>query len=285
MVPQANQLAFPRRWTLVAVAFTLLVGCQTIEPCLVRKMATPSNDRNWRAEQAILATAEFEGDQVTVRNIRNCSYVTEDVFIVDHYDKTFDLNDLESVDFIVVPFKGVPAVAHTFQSFGFGNGDYLAVSVEVRLEEGESYSLSGGMARQFELMYVVADERDVIQLRTKHRKNDVYVYRVRASRERIRDVFVDMLQRVNKLAEEPEFYHTLTNNCTNNPARHINRLYPGRIPPSIGLALPGLSDRLAYDLGLLETDVSFEETRRRARIDNVASRRLDGTDFSNRILR
>jgi hypothetical protein len=146
--------------------------------------------------------------------------LSENDYIVRHYDKTFDLNRLDSVDFLVVPFKEAPNLAHTMLSFGFGGNDYLVVSVEARMEEGQSYSPVKGLMRQYELMYVVADERDVIPLRTKHRDVDVYLYRTRATPEQARMLLVDMMARVNKLAFEPEFYDTFTNNCTTNIVPH-----------------------------------------------------------------
>jgi len=247
------------------------------------KVMQPSNYRNWSPDQALLPSAEFEGDRVTVRNIRNCKYLPDGSYVVGHYDKTFDLNRLSSVDFIVVPFPPAPALAHTMLSFGFEDREYLAVSVEVRKEKGESYDVLKGTMRQYELMYVVGDERDLIKLRTNCRGDDVYLYRTRASRQQVRDLFVDIIERVNQLTVEPEFYDTLTNNCTTSIMRHVNRLVPDRVPYDPRVIFSGYSDRLAYDLGLLDTDLSFAETKRRARINELARRYADSPDFSARI--
>ena len=244
----------------------------------------PSNARDWSPDQAVLATADFKRDRVEVRNIRNCTYLTADDYVVDHYDKTFDLDDLETVDFVMVPFKGAPALAHTLLSFGFAGGDYLAVSVEVRKERGETYSVVGGLLQQFEIMYVVADERDAVRLRTDYRHDDVYVYRARATPKQVRALFVDVMKRVNELAKKPEFYDTLTNNCTTNIARHINSLAPDRVPTDPRILLPGYSDRLAYDLGLLETDLPFAQAKKQARVASADSRAAAG-DFSQAIRR
>ena len=143
----------------------------------------PSNYRTWIPAQAVLATAELRGDSLTVRNIRNSQYLNADDYVVRYHDKTFDLRKLRSVDFVTVPFQDSPTLAHTMLSFGFDDGDFLAVSVEARYEEGETYSPVKGALRQYELIYVVADERDVIVLRAKHRKDDVYLYRTRATPE------------------------------------------------------------------------------------------------------
>ncbi len=245
----------------------------------------PSNHRQWEHDQAVLPRAVFHGDRVTVQNIRNCNYFTTDDYIVHHYDRTFDLRDLESVDFIMVPFAETPALGHTMMSFGFAGGDYLCVSVEIRKEKGERYGPLRGFFNQYELMYVLGDERDLIGLRANHRLDDVYVHRTRATPEQARELFADVMQRVNKLAEEPEFYNTLTNNCTTNIRNHINRLSPDRVPYDYRVLLPGYSDELAYDLGLLATDGPFSAARRRARVTRQAFMHRGDPDFSVAIRR
>lgn len=294
-----------RLWVGILLSLCLISswGCASLS---APSLGMPSNDRDWRPELATLATAEFDGDLVHVKNIRNCSYLTEDVYVVDHYDKTFDLNRLTGVDFIIVPFNLVPSLAHTMLSFEFDapsstdadpssprspqtspalDKEYVAVSAEARLERGESYSPLKGSARQFEMMYVIADERDVLRLRTEHRKVDVYVHRVRADPQRVRNLFVHVLERANQLADRPEFYDTITNNCTNNIVRHINTLRPGRIPWDPRMVLPGMSDQLAYELGLLDTTRSFSELKREAHINAAARRAAHLPDFSMAIRR
>ena len=243
----------------------------------------PSNARNWSPDQAILPYADIQGSQVKVHNVRNCAYHATDHYEVRHYDKSYDLEKLRSVDFIVVPFSGMPTLAHTFLSFGFEGDEYLAISVEIRKEQGEGYSAVGGLTNDYEIMYVVGDERDLIGLRSNFRLDDVYIYRARASRQQVRAVFLDMLERTNQLAEKPEFYNLLTNNCTTNVARHVNSISPDRVPLDYRVLLPGYSDRLAYDLGLLETDESFERTKQQARANRLAYIYRDSPEFSARI--
>jgi hypothetical protein len=283
---------------LAAVILATLLGCRTpglpiqssggllgSSPTILEESLFPSNHRNWSPDLAVLPFAEFEGDRVRVHNIRDCIYESDNDYVVNYYDKTFDLGEVSSVDFLTVPFNGAPSLAHTMLSFGFSNGDHLGVSVEARLEEGESYSPIAGGLRQFELMYVVASERDLIVRRTKHRHVDVYLYPTIATPEQARAIFVDVMQRANQLYVQPEFYDTLTNNCATNIARHANRLRPGRVPYDFRILLPGLSDQLAYDLGLLRTNASFAATKRRSRITAVANRYADDRDFSLRIRR
>jgi len=246
-------------------------------------MTAPSNHRDWSPDQAVLPYAEMGNRFAKIHNIRYCDYRTTEDYTVRHYDKTYDLNKLDSIDFIVVPFRELPQLAHTMLSFGFQNEEYVCVSVEVRKENHEKYAALTGMLNQFEIMYVVGDERDLIKLRTNYRLSDVYVYRVRAAPEQARAMFTDVMNRVNKLAAAPEFYNTLTNNCTNNIVRHINNLAPNRVPWDLRVLLPGRSDEYAYDLGLLATDDSFEETKLKARVNYLANRHADAPDFSQKI--
>jgi len=285
---------------LLGLVFAVL-GCSPVTPNLAKvlpdeqwlpslelnhdlfKALKPSNDRDWSPDQAVLATAEFHGEEVTVRNIRHITYRTLDDYDVAHYDKTCDLRKLTSVDFIVVPFNDMPNVGHTMLSFGFEDRDYLGVSVEIRKERGEKYGPLRGFLRQYELIYVVADEQDLLLRRVLLDRSDVYVYRTRATPEEARALFMDVMQRVNKLAAAPEFYDTLTNNCTTNIRNHINHLLPDRVPYDYRVLLPGHSDRLADDIGLLRTDASVEQTRACARINYLAYLHRDDPAFSVKI--
>lgn len=243
----------------------------------------PSNDRDWTPDQQRLAWAEIEGRQVRVHNIRHARYRSVDDYDVAWEDRSYDLDRLRSAWFVVEPFGDRKGPAHTLMSFGFDREDYLAISVEIRKEKGEEFSPWKGLVRQYELMYVIGDERDLIQLRTNHRRDQVFLYPVRAPRERIEQMFVGMLRRANRLREKPEFYNTLTNTCTTNIVQHVNELVPGRVPFSYKVLLPGYSDELAYDLGLIDTGLPFPEAQRYFRIDDDAQGLGDRQDFSTRI--
>ncbi len=267
----------------------LLLGYCTTSCRGLQKIAAPSNVRNWDPDQSLLAYAEFHGSEITVHNIRHCRYFDEDTYVVDHYDDTLNLDDLTAVDFFMVPFEGMPSLAHTMLSFEFqppaGKPKHLVVSVETRKEEGETYAAWKGSARQYEMMYVVADERDVVQLRTNHREEDVYLYRTTATPEQGRRLLVDVMGRVNELASRPEFYDTITNNCTTNIVRHINRIKPNRLSYDVRILLPGYSDKLAYDEGLIVHHGTFEETKMAAHINRRALSLAARDDFSRAIRR
>ena len=180
-------------------------------------------------------------------------------------------------------YPGYVGAAHAFLSFGFENDEYVAVSIEIRKEKGETFSAYKGLLQQYELMYVLADERDVVKLRSNYRKDQVYVYPIRTSKEKARAVFVSMLERTNKLHEKPEFYNTFTNTCTTNIMRHANEISPGRIPFRLEVLFPANSDKLAYTLGLIDTDLSFEEARKKFNINERALKYADSPDFSVKI--
>lgn len=231
----------------------------------------PSNDRDWTADQAVLPSAQIDGPLVTIRNIRNFRYTTADDYTPAYYDKTFDLRQLDTVWFFVEPF-GAMGAAHTFVSFGFGGRDFVAISIEIRKEKGESFSVLRGLLRRYEIMYVIGDERDLVKLRTNYRNDRVYLYPIETSRERKVAMFVSMLLRANALRVRPEFYNTLTNTCTTNLVEHVNTIATEPIPFRPAVFLPANSDRMAYDLGLIAGDKPFEETRTAAQIDDLARR-------------
>jgi hypothetical protein len=264
------------RWIL-----GILAGLAVIRAAMCA-FTTPSNRRDWSTDQTRLPVAAFDGPLVTIRDIRNFQYADVDHYTPSWYDKTFDLRKLESAWFVVEPFGGSGA-AHTFVSFGFGGNDFVAVSVEIRKEKGESFSPLKGMMRQYELMYVVGDERDLIKLRSNYRGDPVYLYPMRTTPDRMRAMFTAMLQRANALRERPEFYNTLTNTCTTNLVKHVNALVPGRVPWSPAVFLPGYSDRLAYRVGLIDTSLPFAEARKHFQVNDRAQKYADDAEFSLKI--
>jgi len=255
----------------------------------VTKMVAPSNVRSWAEDQAVLPYVEFRGNEVVAHNVRHCRYFDEDTFVVQYEDRSYDLHHLRAVDFFMIPFENMPRLAHTMLSFEFAPPDrpphYLAVSIEIRKEQGETYAAWKGSVRQYELMYVLADERDVVELRTNHRREDVYLYRTTATPEQAQLLLVDVLARTNQLASRPEFYETFRNNCTTNLVDHINRIKPQRIVYDYRVLLPGYSDRLAYDEGLIQRYGTFEETKTRAYLNGRALAAANREDFSQAIRR
>lgn len=264
---------------LLAIIAVLIVGYLALI-VLVR----PSLTRDWSPDNAVLATSDIGTTTVTIHNIRNIEYRTKDDYDLHYYDKTFNLDSLESVWYMVEPFSGHGAgAAHTLLSFGFSDGSYVAISVELRKERGEKFSPWKGVLRQYELFYVIADERDVLKLRSNYRHDEVYLYPVIAGTENMRTLFLSMLERANRLTVKPEFYNTLTNTCTTNIVAHVNAIVPGRIPWSFKVLMPAYSDILARKVGLIDPSLTIEELRAKYRINDKALKHAEAPDFSARI--
>jgi hypothetical protein len=241
----------------------------------------PSNDRDWQPDVAVLPYAEINGDMVTVHNIRNCDYRSETDYTVRHYDKTFDLSKLKSVDLYVVHW-GSPAIAHTMLSFGFGGGDYLCFSIETRKEKSESYSTTKGFFRQFEITYIVGDERDLVRLRTNYRGEQVYLYRFHSDLAVGRPVFLDYCRQINRLKQKPEWYNALADNCTTSIHQHTYP-YARKVRWDWRILVNGYVDELAYEAGTLDRSLPFAELKQHSLINERAKAAGHDADFSARI--
>lgn len=242
-----------------------------------------SNNRDWQPEVAVAPWAELKGDLVTIHGVRNLDYRTERDFVPRWETRTYDLRRLDSADLIAVYWAG-KAIAHIMLSFGFEGKDYVAVSIETRKAQGESYSSIAGLFKQYELVYVVADERDVIRVRTTYRQpqEDVYIYRTRAPRRNIRRIFLDYVKVMNEMRERPRFYNTLTTNCTTTVLLHT-RVNPESPPWSWKVLLSGYAPDYLYDLGRLDTTRSFAELEQLSRVNARAHAADRDPAFSQRI--
>ena len=242
----------------------------------------PSNTRDWQPDVAVLAFADIVGNNVTVHNIRNCDYRTETDYDVRHYDRTFDLDTLRTADLFTV-YWGAPYICHTMLSFGFEGDRYVCISIETRKEVGEDYSAVRGFFRQYELTYVVADERDLVRLRTNYRRDEeVYLYRMNAKPEIVREVFLDYLKATNSLKDRPEWYNALTSNCTSNIRGHT-KPYAQRSRWNWKLVVNGYIDELIYSNGALDRSLPYAELKARSHINSRAREADKDPKFSIRI--
>jgi hypothetical protein len=264
---------------LLGFAGVLLLGYLAM-----RFTTRPSHGRAWRAEQAVLPQIAFDGDLVRVRGVRDFTFRSATDFTPAYRDRTYDLRTLDKVWFVLSPFtRDWRGPAHSFLSFGFSDGQYVSVSVEARRETGEMYSILKGALRRFELIYVIGEERDVIGVRAVTQDDPVYLYPIRATPEQARTLFVAMLRRAQALERTPSFYNTFTNNCTTNILDPVNEIVPRRIPFGLAILLPGYSDRLAFERGLIDTDLPLEQARARFEINARARAAIHDPDFSARI--
>lgn len=239
----------------------------------------PSHDRNWKSEYRVLPRASVNGSHVTIRNVRNFSYGEDGAAKGTSYeDRDYDLGLLDSAWYGISHFADY-GLAHTFLSFGFRNGEYVAISIEARQEEGESYHPLTGLMRNYELMYVVADERDVIGLRTHVRGEKVFLYRLIGDPERRKDLFLELVDRINQISDRPEFYNTIISNCTTSLLRHAKRLSWFDKYLDYRILLPGYSDELLYARQLIDYSVPFDELKAQSLI-NPTGFKVDAVNFS-----
>lgn len=241
----------------------------------------PSHDRPWRPEVAVMPRVVVNGDRVRIIGVRNFDYRTRDDFTVRYEEREVQLSHLTHLDFYISYWADLP-FGHTFVSFVFDNAPPLSISIEARPEVGESFSPLPALFKQFELIYVVGDERDVVRVRTNFRDEDVYLYRLNTPADSARRLLMVYLERINELADRPEFYHLLSNNCTINIVRYANAAgRAGRF--DFRHLLNGLIDGYLYNSGRLDTTLPFDEMRRRSRINEAAQAANQAPDFSERI--
>ena len=244
----------------------------------------PSNDRSWVNDNERVATAEFDGDVVTIRNVRDFHWRTTRDFDERWIDVKINLDKMSKIWFVLEYFDPKKRqMAHTIMGFETENGERIACSIEVRREKGERYHPLKGLFRQYELIYVWATERDVIGVRTRCRKKSVtHLFEaVVLGPGNERRMLESYLRRTNKLSEEPEWYNTITNTCTTNIVGHVNEVYPGRVPRAISILLPGLSPRLLHRNNLVKMTGTLEDTMEMSIIDERADSWDESSDFGD----
>jgi hypothetical protein len=266
-------LSRPRRWLAFTVLFLAVVAWWI--------SIAPSHDRVWRPEVAVMPRAFIDGDRVRLTGVRDFSYRNRQDFDVSYVEREIQLSHLTGIDFYI-SYWSESLVGHTFLSFIFDNAPPLSISIETRQEVGEGFDPVASLFKQFELIYVVGNEPDVVGVRTNHRSETVYLYRLNTSAEHARRLLMVYLTRINELADRPEFYHLLSNSCTINIIRYANAA--GRQGEfDIRHLFNGLIDSYLYHSGHIDTSLPFDELRRRSLINAVARAAEGAPNFSNRI--
>ncbi len=245
----------------------------------------PSNDGDWQENAARTAWIEINGDQVTIHNLRNCDYVTETEYSNCWTDRTVNLSQLSHIDLFFTTW-GPKYIGHPILSFQFGDHDHIAFSIEARYKVGQSYSAILGFFRQYELIFVTADERDVIRLRTNFRKDEeVFMYRTTLPPDEARKIFLLYANYLNKLRDHPEWYNALTRNCTTTMDTKIAADVKNPQPWNYQLLLNGTLDELLYERGRLVTGgLPFPELKEREHI-NAAGQAADGSPDWSALIR
>ena len=241
----------------------------------------PSNDRAWQPDVAETAWAEINGDEFTIHNVRNCDYRTETDFTPHWETRTVRLSQITGID-LAINYWGSPWIAHPIVSFQFSDGLPLCFSIETRKTIGQQYSTLEGFYRRYTLIYVVADERDVIRLRTNYRREDVYLYHTVASPTQARERFREYIKTVNALHESPRWYNAVTENCTTSI--RSQRTAKLRTPWDWRILLNGKADELLYERHAIATGgLSFSELKQRSLIDERARAADKSPNFSQLI--
>jgi hypothetical protein len=246
----------------------------------------PSNDRHWQADVSQTAWADVNGDDVTIHNFRYCHYLAEFDYSCEWLTKSFKLSDLRGID-VAVTYWGSPYIAHPIVSFWFGGNDYVSASIETRKEVGEGYSAIRGFLRQYELIYLFSDERDVIRLRTNFRNGeDVYLYHTIAGPQWSRELFLEYIRQANLLRDRPEWYNALTRNCTTAIFQSMAQIGPlpnGTARFDWRILLNGRSDEMLYNGGNFASKLPFRELKQAVHINHAARMAGDSPNFSRQI--
>jgi hypothetical protein len=241
----------------------------------------PSEAGNWRADVAQRAWAETAQNYVTIHNVRNCAYRSETEYTNCWEDRTYDLSHLRGADFFFVNW-GVPWIGHPIVSFDFGPNQHVAFSIEARYKAGQTYSAALGFFRQYELIFIPADERDVIRLRTNYRKDEeVYLYRTTVSPDIARKLFLTYVDYLNQLRDHPEWYNAVTKNCTTTLSGQFRSDMPTHKSWNYRFLVNGTLDELLYQRGRLVTDgFSFADLKQREHINAYAHTVDDSPSFA-----
>lgn len=244
----------------------------------------PTGNRVWQPDVARTAWADIQGDKVALHEVRNFDYRTETDYTEHWETREVELSKLTGVD-LSITYWGSPWIAHPIASFIFSGALPVAFSIETRKAVGQSYSVIAGLYRQYELIYIAADERDLIRLRTNHRKGEeVFLYHTAITPDHGRALFLAYLDRLNRMHEQPEFYNQLTDNCTTEIRVANIEAQKGKVPPwNWRLLLNGKSDELLYERGAIDRSLPFATLKERSHINNRAQAADASPDFSQLI--
>lgn len=270
-------------WTRGDVRVLLPYAAGFILLLLWWSLITPKQQRVWADDVARNVTGKVAGNRVTLDNVRNFDWRSDDDYTVKWEQRSYDLDELRTVDTALSYWTG-PYIAHTLISFGFADGRFLTFSIEIRKEKGESFSAIGGFFKHFEMSLIAADERDILRVRTNARGEDMHLYRVMMPKAAMRSLFLAYLDEAQALKAKPQFYNTLTANCTTIVFEMVRRIVPG-LPFDYRLLASGYLDRYLFDVKGLVPGLSFQQLREGGHVTARARAANDDADFSHAIRR
>ena len=271
--------SFRFSWLALGIGFALFAAV-ALWWCSIK----PPKTRDWQPDVAQTAWTERNGDKITIHNLRNFDYRPGSPPQPEPRweTKVVDLSDLQAVD-LFINFWGSTLICHPIVSFQFGPTEHVAISVETRMAEGQSYSTIRGFFKQFALIYIVADERDVVRVRTNYRHEQLYLYRTSIGSVRARALFLDYLRTVDAMHQRPRFYNAVTSNCTTNVRTHTAATTSNPAPWDWRMLVNGTVDELVYERGGLASHLPFAELKEKSLIDARAQAADQAADFSERI--
>ncbi len=223
---------------------------------------TPTNNADWQISWAKMPAIEVNNHILSIHNIRDFNYRSENDYDIKYISGDYDLNKLDKVMLILSYWDGNTAVAHTILDFGFNDGRWLAISSETRLKNGQQQTAIGGLFKQYGSLFIIGTEADLLMLRTNYRKEQVYMYQLRSTPAECRTLLLDLVNRSNKLITHPQFYNTITGNCMTSLIPSMRKVAHNKdVFKDIRFLKNGYSDQIIYEQNIKSKEISYEQFR------------------------